>query len=90
VTALRACVTPPNARYQGVILEVYDTPQAGGDADGYRRSIAAVNDGGRWVFHQSGTPFALITPRPMPPAESATASPLTCWIAIWNIWGFRA
>lgn len=58
VTALRACVTPPNAVYQGVILEVYDTPQAGGDANGYRRSIAAANDGGRWVFHQSGTPFA--------------------------------
>jgi hypothetical protein len=58
VTALRACVTPPGALYQGVILEVYDTPQAGGDTYGYRRSIAAVNDGGRWVFHQSGTPFA--------------------------------
>lgn len=58
VTALRACVTPPGALYQGVILEVYDTPQAGGDADGYRRSIAAMNDGGRWVFEQSGAPFA--------------------------------
>jgi hypothetical protein len=41
-----------------VILEVYDTADAGGDAYGYRRSIAAVNDGGRWVFHQSGTPYA--------------------------------
>jgi hypothetical protein len=58
VTALRACVTPKTARYQGVILEVYDTADAGGDAYGYRRSIAAVNDGGRWVFHQSGTPYA--------------------------------
>lgn len=58
VVALRACVTPPGALYQSVILEVYDTPQAGGDANGYRRSIAAVNDGGRWVFDQSGTPFA--------------------------------
>lgn len=58
VTALRACVTPPGALYQGVILEVYDTPQAGGDTYGYRRSIAAMNDGGRWVFEQSGAPFA--------------------------------
>lgn len=58
VTALRACVTPAGARYQGVILEVYDVPQAGGNTYGYRRSIAAVNDGGRWVFEQSGPPFA--------------------------------
>lgn len=57
VTALRACVTPAAARYQAVILEVYDTPDAGGDAHGRRRSIAAANDGGRWVFDQSGTPF---------------------------------
>jgi hypothetical protein len=57
VTALRVCVTPTKALYQGVILEVYDTPHAGGTADGYRRSIAAVNDGGRWVFDQSGEPF---------------------------------
>jgi hypothetical protein len=57
VTALRACVTPDHARYAGIILEVYDTPRAGGNADGYRRSIAAVNDGGRWVFEQSGLPF---------------------------------
>lgn len=57
-TALRACESPAGARYPGVILEVYDTPQAGGSEDGYRRSIAAANDGGRWVFHQSGAPFA--------------------------------
>ncbi len=58
VMALRACVTPASARYRGVILEVYDTPQAGGTEYGYRRSIAAVNDGGRWMFEQSGAPFA--------------------------------
>lgn len=57
VMALRACVTPTAARYAGVILEVYDTVEAGGDEYGYRRSIAALNDGGRWVFEQSGTPF---------------------------------
>lgn len=58
VTALRACATPAGARFPAVMLEVYDTPQAGATEDGYRRSIAAANDGGNWVFDQSGTPFA--------------------------------
>jgi hypothetical protein len=71
VTALRACVTPAGARYQGVILEVYDTPPARGSKYGYRRSIAAVNDGGRWVFEQSGIPFPLKTPRATTPAKNA-------------------
>lgn len=53
----RACATPDSALYPGVILEVYDTVEAGADEYGYQRSIAAVNDGGRWVFEQSGTPF---------------------------------
>ena len=57
VTALRACVTQTKALYPGVILEVFDTPQAGGDRNGYRRSIAATNDGGRWVFEQSGETY---------------------------------
>lgn len=57
VTALRICVSPEGARYPAVILEVYDGPEAGGSTDGYRRSIAASHDGGRWVFAQSGTPF---------------------------------
>lgn len=58
VTALRACVTPTTAPYPGVILEVYDTPQAGGNEYGYRRSIAAANDGGRWVFEQTGAAYS--------------------------------
>ncbi len=58
VSALRVCQSPSSARYQSVILEVYDTPQSGANERGYRRSIAAVNDGGRWVFEQSGSPFA--------------------------------
>lgn len=58
ITALRARRSPDSARYPAVILEVYDTPAAGGDSYGYRRSIAAANDGGRWTFHQSGAPFA--------------------------------
>jgi hypothetical protein len=58
VTALHACVTRNNAHYPATILGVYDTPQMGGDENGYRRSIVAANDGGRWVFEQSGTPYS--------------------------------
>lgn len=62
VTALRICDAAEAAPYPAVILEVYDTPEAGGTKHGYRRSIAAANDGGRWVFEQSGTPFAFEDP----------------------------
>ena len=55
--ALRMCATPETSMFPGVVLEVYDTEEAGADEHGYRRSIAAMNDGGRWVFEQSGTPF---------------------------------
>lgn len=56
--AMRVCCTPTGARWPGVIWEVYAAPQQGGDAYGYRRSIAASNDGGRWVFSESGERFA--------------------------------
>lgn len=56
--ALRACTSPETALYRAVILEVYDTHKAGADEWGYRRSIAAANDGGKWVFEQSGEPFS--------------------------------
>lgn len=55
--AVRACATHETARFSGVILEVYDTERGGADAYGYRRTIAVMNDGGRWVFEQSGVPF---------------------------------
>lgn len=55
--AMRICKTPVEATYQAVIWEVYDTAKSGGDKFGYRRSIAAANDGGSWVFEQSGAPF---------------------------------
>jgi hypothetical protein len=54
---MRVCITPAGATWPAVIWEVYDTAENGGDADGYRRSIAASNDGGRWVFETSGAPF---------------------------------
>ena len=58
VTALRVCATPNKAHYPATILEVYDTPQMGGDEHGYRRSIAAANDAGQWIFEQNGTPYS--------------------------------
>ena len=58
VCAMRICITPAKSTYPGVIWEVYDTEENGGNARGYRRSIAAANDGGRWVFETSGDPFS--------------------------------
>ena len=55
--ALRVRANPETARYPATILEVYDTQEDGGDEYGYRRSIAAANDGGTWVFEQHGEPF---------------------------------
>jgi hypothetical protein len=57
-TAMRICASPANATYQAVIWEVYDTLAQGGNEWGYRRSIAAANDGGSWVFETSGEPFS--------------------------------
>ena len=62
VTAMRICITPASATWPAVIWEVYDTAENGSDANGYRRSIAASNDGGRWVFHMSGAPFPFEDP----------------------------
>lgn len=57
VLAMRVCVTPPEARYRGVIWEVFGSEALGGTRFGRRRSIAALNDGGRWVFEESGTRY---------------------------------
>ena len=42
-------------RYGGVSLEVYGPQNVG--LRNILRTLYAVNDGGRWVFGQSGTPF---------------------------------
>ena len=55
--AVRACATRKIAQFLGVILEVYDTKRGGADAHGNCRTLAAINDGGRWVFKQSGIPY---------------------------------
>lgn len=58
VLAMRVCVTPPKATWPAVIWEVYAPQHLGGaGALGYRRSLAASKDGGRWVFEQSGAPY---------------------------------
>jgi hypothetical protein len=58
VLAMRVCSTPPEAIWPATIWEVYAPPSLGGAPPlGYRRSIAAANDGGRWVFEEAGAPF---------------------------------
>ncbi|MCL2848467.1 MAG: hypothetical protein FWE61_00290 [Micrococcales bacterium] len=55
IRALRALCTGDNVQYPARVLEVFGP--AGDEILGYERSIAAANDGGRWVFETYGTPF---------------------------------
>lgn len=56
IVALRATSTGPSTdSLPATILEVFD-PEAE-DPLRCRRSIAAADDGGRWVFEQFGSPF---------------------------------
>jgi hypothetical protein len=58
VLGMRVCCTSPDATWPGAIWEVYAPESLGGRGpSGYRRSICALNDGGRWDFHQSGEPY---------------------------------
>lgn len=58
VIAMRVCSTAETAKYPANVWEVYAPETLGGAPPlGYRRSIAAANDGGRWVFHESGERF---------------------------------
>ena len=58
VRAMRVCCWPANAVWPGTVWEVYAPPDQGGIPPlRYRRSVEAVNDGGRWTFDQSGPPF---------------------------------
>jgi hypothetical protein len=55
--AMRATsVDSESGRFGAVVLEVFD-PAASGDVLRCRRSIAAADDGGRWVLNQAGEPF---------------------------------
>ena len=57
VLAMRVCSTLTEANHPANIWEVYAPPQLGGDSAGYRRSVAAASDGGKWTFDQSGEPY---------------------------------
>jgi hypothetical protein len=57
VLAMRICSTPASEMYPATIWEVYAPPHLGGGALGYRRTVCAMNDGGRWVFEESGEPY---------------------------------
>lgn len=58
VMAMRVCCAPTDAKWPAVIWEVYAPPELGGSSPlNVRRSIGASNDGGRWVFEESGTQF---------------------------------
>jgi hypothetical protein len=63
VDAMRICRTPPGARWPAAIWEVYAPEHRGGVPPlGYRRALAAANDGGRWSFTNSGPPFPFEEP----------------------------
>ena len=58
VLAMRVCNTGPNVLYPATIWELYAPSSLGGDSLlGYRRSLSAANDGGKWVFDEAGEPF---------------------------------
>ena len=69
--AMRVCTTPACAKYPATIWEVYACEALGGIPPlGYRRSVCAANDGGRWRFEQSGEPFPFEdTPRYLLPKK---------------------
>jgi len=59
VLAMRICFTPKKTRaaYPATMWEVYAPESLGGGPLGYRRAIAAANDGGRWTFDESGVRY---------------------------------
>lgn len=59
--AVRATAAPAGrGQFEAVIFELFD-PAASDDPLRCRRSITAANDGGRWVFRQTGEPLAFET-----------------------------
>jgi hypothetical protein len=56
--AMRVCVTEPKTKSPATIWEVYASESQGGVPPlGYVRVIACANDGGRWMFESTGSPF---------------------------------
>ena len=61
--AMRVCSSLVSSSEPAFIWEVFAPPHLGGEPPlGYRRSIAAVKDGSRWVFEQFGTPYPFEQP----------------------------
>jgi len=56
VVAVPHTLRGDRGRYGAVMLEVYG-PEQPGKISNTVRALAAANDGGRWVFEQSGEPF---------------------------------
>lgn len=57
VLAMRVC-SVEEGPYPATMWEVYAPASLGGEMPlGYRRSLAAANDGDRWTFDESGEPF---------------------------------
>jgi hypothetical protein len=56
VVAVPHTLRGDRGRYGAVMLEVYG-PEQPGKISNTVRALAAANDGGRWVFDQSGEPF---------------------------------
>jgi hypothetical protein len=59
--AVRATVLPAHRPYPATILQVHD-PSAVDDPLFSRRTISAANDGGRWVFSETGEQFPFEDP----------------------------
>lgn len=58
VLAMRVCCTFESAIYPATVWEMYAPESLGGHPPLFdRRSIAALNDGGRWVFEEWGERF---------------------------------
>ncbi len=58
VLAMRVCATFEGAAYPATVWEVYASEALGGEMPvGFRRSIAAANDGGTWTFFETGDRF---------------------------------
>jgi hypothetical protein len=54
---IRKTPTGEHGRYGGTILELYSAETSGRSLLNIRRSISAVNDGGRWRFDANGEPL---------------------------------
>ena len=57
VVAVPHTLRGDQGRYGAVMLDVFG-PEQPGKINNYVRALGASNDGGRWVFDQSGEPFA--------------------------------